>query len=86
MEILQTDLDTLGNYSVGNEAKINLNKSTAISFTRARMKDQLNYSLRDQIIPEASFCKYLEINIRSDLSWVDQLITRSKKPGGQYIS
>jgi len=38
--------------------KINPNKSKALSFTRARVKDPLNYSLGDQKIPEASCCKY----------------------------
>jgi hypothetical protein len=37
------------------------------------MKRPLNDSLRDQIIPEASLCKYLEIIIWSDLRWVDQV-------------
>jgi hypothetical protein len=53
--------------------KINPNKSKALSFTRARVKDPLNYSLGDQKIPEPSFCKYLRIIIRSDLSWADQV-------------
>jgi len=43
--------------------KINLNKSKAISFTRAQVKDPLNYSLGDQKTPEASCCKYLGIII-----------------------
>jgi hypothetical protein len=41
------------NWVVENEMKINPNKSKAISLTRARMKHPLNYSLRDQNIPEA---------------------------------
>jgi len=53
--------------------KINPNKSKALSFTRARVKEPLNYSLGDQKIPEASCCKYLGIMIRSDLSWVDRV-------------
>jgi len=53
--------------------KINLNKSKAVSFTRARVKDPLNYSLGDQKIPEASRCKYLGIIVQSDLSWADQV-------------
>ena len=53
--------------------KINTNKSEALSFTRARVKEPLNYSLGDQKIPEASCCKYLEIIVRSDLSWDDQV-------------
>jgi len=53
--------------------KINPNKSKALSFTRARVKDQLNYALEDQKIPEASCCIYLGIIIRSDLSWADQV-------------
>jgi len=56
-----------------NEMKINPNKSKALSFTRARVKEPLNYSLGDQKIPEVSFCKYLEIIIRNNLSWVDQV-------------
>jgi len=34
------------------------NKSKALNFTRAEVKDPLNYSLGDQKIPEASCCKY----------------------------
>ena len=53
--------------------KINPNKRKALSFTRARVKDPLIYSLGDQKIPEASCCKYLGIIIRSDLSWAVQV-------------
>jgi len=35
--------------------KINPHKIKALNFTRARVKDPLNYSLEDQKIPEASF-------------------------------
>jgi hypothetical protein len=37
------------------------------------MKEPVNYTLRDQRIPEDSSCKYLGIIIRSDLSWADQV-------------
>jgi len=60
-------------WAEGNEMKINPNKSKALSFTIARVKDLLNYSLGDQKIPEASCCKYLGIVIRSDLSWADRV-------------
>src|SRR5215510_2060080 len=53
--------------------KINPSKSKALSFTRARVKDPLNYTLTGQKIPEDSSCKYLGIIIRSDLSWADQV-------------
>jgi len=56
-----------------NEMKIYPNKSKALSFTRARVKDPLNYSLGVQKIPEASCCIYLGIVIRSDLSWADHV-------------
>jgi len=52
---------------------INPNKSKALSFTRARIKDLLNYSLGGQKIPEENCCKYLGIVIRNDLSWADQV-------------
>ena len=53
--------------------KIDPNKSKALSFTRARVKAPLNYSLGDQKIPEASCCTYLGIIMRRDLSWADQV-------------
>jgi len=67
MEKLQ-DLDRLGEWAVENAMKINPSKSKAIRFTRARVKDPLNYSLMDTLIPEASSCKYLGIILCSDLS------------------
>jgi hypothetical protein len=60
-------------YAVENEMKINSSKSKAVSFTRARVKDPLNYSLMDTLISEPSSCKYLGITLRSDLSWADQV-------------
>ena len=63
IEKLHTDLDRLEDWAKGNEMKIIPNKSKAPSFTTARVKDQLNYSLWDQKIFEASCCKYLGIII-----------------------
>jgi len=59
--------------------KINPSKSNAIRFTRARVKDPLNYSLMGTLIPEASSCKYLGIILRNDLSWEDQVNYAVKK-------
>jgi len=73
MEKLQKDLDRLGEWAVENAMKINPRKRKAIRFTRARVKDPLNYSLVDTLIPEASSCKYLVTILRSDLSWADQV-------------
>jgi len=73
MEKLQKDLDRLGEWAVENAMKINPSKSKTIRFTRARVKDPLNYLLMDTLIPEASICKYLGIIFRSDLSWADQV-------------
>jgi len=79
MEKLQKDLDRLGEWAVENTMKINPSKSKAICFTRARVKDPLNYSLMDTLILEASSCKYLGIILRSDLSWADQVNYTVKK-------
>ena len=57
VEGLQKDLDTLGEWAVENAMKINPGKSKAIRFTRARVKNPLNYSIGDQKIPEVSSCK-----------------------------
>ena len=59
--------------------KINPNQSKAVRFTRARLKDPLNYSLKDAIILEASRCQYLGINLRSHISWADQVNYTGKK-------
>jgi hypothetical protein len=75
----QADLDRLGDWAVEDEMKINPNKSKALSFTKARVKDPLNYSLTDQNIPEPSCCKYLGIIMRSDLSWAGQVNYTAQK-------
>jgi len=67
IERLQKDLDRLGEWAVENAIKINPSKSKAVRFTRARVKDPLDYSLANTLIPEASSCKYLGIILRSDL-------------------
>jgi hypothetical protein len=43
------------------------------------VKDPLNYTLRDQNIPEDSCCKYLGIIICSDLCWADQINYKVQK-------
>jgi hypothetical protein len=79
IEMLQTVLDRLGEWAVENAMKINPSKSKAVRFTRARVKDPLDYSLANTIIPEASNCKYLRIILRGDLSWADQVNYMVKK-------
>jgi hypothetical protein len=61
VEELQIDLGRLGEWAVENGVKISAGKSKAVSFTGARVKDHINYSLLDQVIPEANSCKYLGI-------------------------
>ena len=53
IEKLQKDLDRLGEWAVENAMKINSSKSKAVRFTRARLKDPLDYSLANTLIPEA---------------------------------
>ena len=43
------------------------------------MKDPLDYSLANTLIPEASRCKYLGIILSSDLIWADQVNYTVKK-------
>jgi hypothetical protein len=54
---LQRDVDRLGEWAVENEMKINPNKSRAVCFTRARVKDPLKYSLLGTLVPETSSYK-----------------------------
>ena len=57
MEILQRDLDRLGDWAVENSMKMNPSKSMAVRFARARLKDSPNYSIMNTLIPEANSCK-----------------------------
>jgi len=43
--------------------KINPGKCKAVSFTKARVKEQIRYYFGDQLIPEANSFKYLGIII-----------------------
>jgi len=70
---LQTDRNRLGEWAVENEIKINPDKSKAVSFTKARLKERTKYYYVDQLIPEAGSLKYLGIIIRSDLNWADHV-------------
>ena len=45
MEKLQKSLDRIGDWVVENAMKINPSESRAIRFTRARVKDPVNYWL-----------------------------------------
>ena len=68
---LQMDLNRLGEWGVENEMRINPDKSKAVSFTKAWVKEQIRYYFGEQVIPEASIFKYLGIIIRNDLNWTD---------------
>ena len=76
---LQEDLDRLGEWAAENAMKINPSKCKAVRFTRARVKHPLNYTIGDQLIPEASSCKYLGIIFRNDLNWADHVNYTVKK-------
>jgi len=54
---LQTD--RLREWAVEIEMKVNLGKSKAVSFTKARVKERIKYYFGKQLIPEASSFKYL---------------------------
>jgi len=86
MEKLQKDLNRLREWAVENAMKINPSESKSIRFTRARVKDPLNYSLMGTLITEASSFKYLGIILRSDLSLADQVNYAVKRLGKHYSS
>ena len=79
IEKLQKDLDRLGEWTAENSIQINPSKCKAVRFTTALVKNPLNYTLGDQLIPEASICKYLGIILRSDLIWADHVNYTVKK-------
>ena len=53
--------------------KINPDKSKAVSFTKARVKERTRYYFGEQLISEASSFKYLGIIIRNDLNWAEHV-------------
>jgi hypothetical protein len=57
IEMLQKDQDRLGEWAVENAMIINPSKIKAVRFTTARVKDPLDYSLANTLIPKASSCK-----------------------------
>jgi hypothetical protein len=69
----------LWEWAVENEMRVNPDKSKAVSFTKARVKERIRYHFGHQLIPEASSCKYLRINVCSDLSWADHVIYTIRK-------
>jgi hypothetical protein len=79
MEKFQIDVNRLEECAVANAMVINPAKSKAVCFTRVRVTEPLNYSLRDIVIPEASSCKYLGIILRGDLGWAVQVNYAVKK-------
>jgi len=79
IEKLQKDRNRLGEWEAENAMKINPSKCKAVRLTRSRVKDPLNYTLGDQLIPEMSSCKCLGIILRSELSWADHVNYTVKK-------
>ena len=70
---MQKDLNRLGEWAVENEMKINRDKSRAVSFTKARVKERTRYYFGEQLIPEASSFKCLGMITRNDLNWADHV-------------
>jgi len=66
--------------------KINPGKGKAVSFTKARVKERIRYYFGDQLIPETSSFKYLEIIIRRDVNWQIMSITPDQNHGRLFIS
>jgi hypothetical protein len=57
IDSLQEDMDGLGEWAAENAMKINPSKCKAVRVMRAQVKNPLNYTIGDQLIPEASSCK-----------------------------
>jgi len=83
---LQKYLNRLGECTVKNEIKINPDKSKGVSFTKARVKEQIRYYFQENLIPEASSFKYLRIIMHNDLNWADHVNYTLQKHGRHFIS
>jgi hypothetical protein len=73
---LKKDFDRLGERAVENAMKRYVSKRKAVCFTRARVKDTLDYSLANTLIQEVSSCICLRIIFSS---WADEVNYTVKK-------
>jgi len=80
------NLNRLGEWAVEYELKINPDKSEAISFTKARLKERIRYYFGDQLMPEASSFKFLGTIVCSDLKWADNVNYTLRKARKVFIS
>jgi len=65
--------------------KINPEKSKAVSFTKASVKERIRYYFGDQLMAEGSSFKYLVTFIQSDLNWADHINCTLRKAWRYFI-
>jgi hypothetical protein len=70
---LQKGVNKLGEWALENTIKINSDKSEAVCFTKARVKERIRYYIGDELIPVANRFKYLGIIISSNLNLADHV-------------
>jgi hypothetical protein len=70
---MQTDLDEIAKWVTQNRMKVNERKSCSIAFCKTREVIGLNYKLREVLIPQEQYCKYLGIYLNSSLGWAEQI-------------
>jgi len=66
--------------------KLNRGKCKAVSFTKARAKEQIRYYFGDQLMEERNSFTYLVIIIRSDQNWQIVSIAHCGKHGRHLIA
>ena len=68
-ELLQRDLNTLGDWVKKNRMSINTGKSKCITFTNKRLQSSYSYRLGDEFITTSDNCKYLGVMFDKNLNW-----------------
>jgi hypothetical protein len=56
-----------------NRIKVNGRKSCSIAFCKTREVIGLNYNMREVLIPQEQYCKYLGIYLNNSLGWAEQI-------------
>jgi hypothetical protein len=65
IKAMQTDLDEIAKWVTQNRMKVNGRKTCSIAFCKTREVIGLNYTLREILIPQEQYCKYLGVYLNS---------------------
>ena len=79
INVFQSDLDTLYNWSTKWEMNFNLNKCNLIKISKKQIQYKHKYFIGSYILPYCDKFTYLGVTITSDLNWSEHITNISRK-------